>query len=197
MLAAALFACTGVDVNNPPPAVLATWAGGTHILPSSATRSGRSEFLTFVRGDPEGWGERVARDIVKPGVKVTAVVYLHSCSGPGGRQWAAVLEEFGLGLFGPNSYARPGRRNYCDVSGQIENRNRLRNEEARYAAHQLLKQPWIDPERLILVGFSEGAYAHTVATSSPPKSFWRPIAGSRVALPTRAAVPPRRAGSPC
>jgi hypothetical protein len=139
-LTAVLFACTEADI-NPTSAVAATWTGGRHILPSSATRSGRTEFLTFVGLDPEGWDDRVARDMIEPDANIPAVVYLHSCSGPGGRQWAAVLEEFGLGVSAPNSYARPGRRNYCHVPGQIEHRNRLRNKEAHYAAAQLLKQP--------------------------------------------------------
>jgi hypothetical protein len=82
-LTAVLFACTEADI-NPTSAVAAKWIGGRHILPSSATRSERTEFLTFVGLDPEGWGNRIARDMIEPDAKISAIVYPHSCSGPRG-----------------------------------------------------------------------------------------------------------------
>ncbi len=161
-LAGSLAACvtTTLDVDNPSPGVAATWEGGVHVLPSAATRSGRREFVRFIYEDPKGWGGRVAREFLKPEVKIPAVVYLHSCAGIGGMtyQWAEALNKIGVAFFAPDSFARPGREKLCYAAGTTNWRIQMRNEEALNAALQLKQQTWIDPKRLILVGFSEGAW---------------------------------------
>ncbi len=64
------------------PDVVATWTGGIHVLPGTATRSGNNEEIPFEDETPEQWSRRITQDVVKPGVKVPAVIYAHGCKGP-------------------------------------------------------------------------------------------------------------------
>ncbi len=130
------------------------------MLPSSATKSGKPETIRSIGENPADWGERVSLEALKPEVKIPAIVYLHSCSGIGGMtyQWAQALVKFGVSFFAPDSMRRPGRRPLCYDAGAHHYRDRMRLEEARFAARELAKQRWIDAKRLILVGFSEGAW---------------------------------------
>ncbi len=168
LLAATTFAMAGgltvstaraFDVNDPPPEVVVTWNRGIHSLPPSATRSGRSEDISFVHEDPKGWAGRLERDYLKPGVKVPAVIYLHGCKGTTfARGWAWVLNEFGFAFFAPDSFQRPGRVHGC-FGGAFDERMWMREQEALYALHQIKKLPWVDQKRLILMGHSEGGTA--------------------------------------
>ena len=150
------------DVNDPPPEVVATWEGAHHFLPGSATLSGAMEQVSFGQKGPMEPGKRIARDYLKPGVKIPAVIYLHNCSGSQHvNGWAEFFSEFGFAFFAPNSFLRPGRKIYCGrgISRTIDYRMKMRTREALYALHQVKKLPWIDQKRLILMGFSEGAFA--------------------------------------
>ena len=101
------------DVNDPPPEVVATWEGTHHFLPGSATLSGTKEQVSFGKKGPMEPGKRIARDYLKPGVKIPAVIYLHNCSGSEYADgWAEVFSEFGFAFFAPNSFLRPGRKIY-------------------------------------------------------------------------------------
>ena len=150
------------DVNDPPAEVVATWEGAHHFLPGSATLSGTMEQVSFDQKGPMEPGKRIARDYLKPGVKIPAVIYLHNCSGSQHvNGWAEFFSEFGFAFFAPNSFLRPGRKIYCGrgISRTIDYRMKMRTREALYALHQVKKLPWIDQKRLILMGFSEGAFA--------------------------------------
>ena len=85
------------DVNDPPPEVVATWEGAHHFLPGSATLSGTMEQVSFDQKGPMEPGKRIARDYLKPGVKIPAVIYLHNCSGSQHvNGWAEFFSEFGF-----------------------------------------------------------------------------------------------------
>ena len=149
------------DVNDPPPEVVATWEGGHHFLPGSATLSGAMEQVSFGQKGPMEPGKRIARDYLKTGVKIPAVIYLHSCFAPGYHKWSGTFLDWGFAFFAPNSFLRPGRKIYCGpgIRDTIDFRMKMRTHEALYALHQVKKLPWIDQKRLILMGFSEGAFA--------------------------------------
>jgi dienelactone hydrolase len=139
--------------------IAATWYGGIHTLPSSMTRSGRTTDISFQKNERDEWEQRIQEEILKPGVRVPAVIYLHGSSGPyNARRWANDFATFGYAQFAPNSFKRPGRVGLAGT-GQMHWRMILRKQELRYALAQIRSISWIDSERLILAGFSEGAQA--------------------------------------
>ncbi|NQU56823.1 MAG: hypothetical protein HQ513_06275 [Rhodospirillales bacterium] len=136
------------------PEVVATWQGGLQFLPASASRSGEFSDISFVGEEPEGWGQRVANEYLKPGTKVPAVIHLHGCSGQGSTHaWATIYTKLGFAFFAPDSFMRPGRQIRCYSQSD---RSGMRLEEMKYTLSQLRRLPWIDQSRLVLSGFSEG-----------------------------------------
>ena len=135
-----------------------SWKWGMHRLPATAVREGGFTGLAEIRENPVGWHAEVARTTLKPDIKLPAVIYLHGCAGnTGGSMWAGKFGELGYAFFAPDSLARP-RRSQC--SGRnMPSRIAMRLEEMRYALAELAKADWIDRDRLILMGSSEGAHA--------------------------------------
>lgn len=137
------------------PEVVATWQGGLKFLPGSAARSGEFSDISFVEEDPEGWGQRVTNGYLRPGTKIPAVIHLHGCAGHQTTDaWAIVYTKLGFAFFAPDSFKRPGRRKYCGISSY--DRSPMRLEEMKYTLSQLRRLSWIDQDRLVLSGFSEG-----------------------------------------
>lgn len=162
--AATLVVALGVgfsEARAADPDVVATWTGGIHVLPGTATRSGNNEEIPFEDETPEQWAKRITRDVVKPGVKVPAVIYAHGCTGPvAAGTWAIPFNDFGFAFFAPDSFRRPGRVSLCYTSGGDSlGKYIMRQEEIRFALEQIKKLSWIDKDRIVLVGKSEGGAA--------------------------------------
>lgn len=140
-----------------------TWQYMTYYLPASATKSGDTERFANVYKDPVGWGDSVRNQKLKSNVKLPAVVYLHGCGGlkGAGDRWGPMLAVFGFVVFQPDSFARPGRVELCG-DGDMTGRQLLRIQEIKYAVSQMRELPWVDQDRLVLMGFSEGAQAVAV-----------------------------------
>ena len=106
--------------------------------------------------------QRAVRALV-PESPLPAVIYLHGCSGIGPEDEAArvLLMEWGYAVFQPNSFARTGRRANCSAADQITalapEAHRFRQEELRNSLAQVRALDWIDPSRIFVMGFSEGA----------------------------------------
>ena len=140
-------------------AVADTWRGGIHAIPSMATRSGSRESIALNNEPLAQWGGRVSREIVKPGVKVPAVIYAHGCKGlKAAGIWSFWFNEFGFAFFAPDSFRRPGRVAEC-YAGNAETKFGMRIEEIEFARQQISKLDWIDQNRIVLVGKSEGGGA--------------------------------------
>lgn len=138
------------------PEVVATWQGGLQFLPGSAARSGEFSDISFVEEDPERWAQRVEKDFLKSGAKVPAVIHLHGCAGHQTTDaWATVYTKLGFAFFAPDSFKRPDRQKYC-WGGSRFYRTSMRLEEMKYALSQLRRLSWIDQNRIVLSGFSEG-----------------------------------------
>lgn len=138
------------------PEVVATWQGGLHFLPGSATRSGELADISFVEEDPQGWAQRVEKDFLKSRTKIPAVIHLHGCAGhQTTHAWAVIYTKLGFAFFGPDSFKRPGRQKHC-WGGSRFYRTSMRLEEMKYALSQLRRLSWIDQNRIVLSGFSEG-----------------------------------------
>ena len=95
-----------------------------------------------------------------------AVVYLHGCNGRGNTAHSHIrfLKLQGYAVFAPHHGSRPNAQaDHCD--GNTARRfarpeiNRLHHAEARRIRRGLRGLSWIDQERVMLVGHSDGANA--------------------------------------
>jgi dienelactone hydrolase len=136
----------------------ATWLWGHHSIPGTITSDGSPYWYAYPHTDSSHiddppWTKVAARQ-VKAGMKAPAVIYLHGCTGMyrGGVGYRVLLLELGFAVFEPDAYARPGHT--CDGSSYSQ-----RREEAAYALEQVRLLPWIQQDRVVLIGFSEGGRA--------------------------------------
>lgn len=96
------------------------------------------------------------------------VIYLHGCAGidsGNDRGWARFLADNGYAVIMPDSFARPARISACDPSTQTWDGRRFpgiwsyRQQEITLALERSRSLPWVDPNRIYLMGHSEGAWA--------------------------------------
>jgi dienelactone hydrolase len=90
------------------------------------------------------------------------VILLHSASGPiteGApyEEWPRVLNEVGIATFAVDSYAGRGLVNYPADPGKISFLTRI--IDAYRALEVVAKEPRVDPSRIAVMGFSQGASA--------------------------------------
>lgn len=138
--------------------VAATWLWGHHSIPDTITRDGSLYWYAYPHADPNlivnpPWTE-VAATHVRADTKAPAVVYLHGRSGMirGSVDYRLILLQEGFAVFEPDAYARPGH--------SYDNSTlKKRTEELAYAIDQIRELPWVDQDRIVLMGFSEGGRA--------------------------------------
>ena len=134
---------------------MATWLYGEHMLPPSLTQSGDAERYTPDLNKAAEL-EQVKR-LIKPGTKAPAVIYMHGCAGISDEafNYQKMMLKHGHAFFIPNSFVRPGREKLCGQGGMSE-RVAMRQREASTALKEIRKLDWIDQNKVILMGFSEG-----------------------------------------
>ena len=94
--------------------------------------------------------------------KQPAVVYLHGCSGfwPGTHRRVKFLADAGFVVIAPASLARKKYPQSCDVddyqAGMYRPTLKMRQADAGYAIEQLGKLPFVDGDRIVLMGLSQG-----------------------------------------
>lgn len=138
--------------------VIATWKGGIHLLPASVTRSAINEDVSFKDETANIWEQRLTQEIVRQGAKVPAIIYVHGCKGlRSAATWGGWFSEFGFAFFAPDSFKRTGRIELCYQQSDMT--YGMRRDEIKFALQQILKLPWIDKKRIVLVGVSEGGSA--------------------------------------
>jgi dienelactone hydrolase len=94
--------------------------------------------------------------------KQPVVILLHSASGPiteGApyEEWPRVLNEIGIATFAVDSYAGRGLVNYPADPSKISFLTRI--VDAYRALEVVAKEPRVDPSRIVVMGFSQGASA--------------------------------------
>jgi dienelactone hydrolase len=169
--------------------LMATWLWGHHSVPGTATRDGTPYWYAYAHTDPAKidsprWTE-VAATHVKPDASLPVAVFLHGCSGmirgvAPATSYRAVLMSMGFAVVEPDSYARPGHT--CESSSAS-----MRRDEAANALAQLRDLPWVDQERIVLLGFSEGGRAASIWNQ--PGFAAIVIAGSKAAHNAPDGVP--------
>ena len=89
--------------------------------------------------------------------KLPAVVFMHGRTGLNGSQFAHMdmFAQLGYPVFAPNSYARPGRQPIMGFGATAG----WRMEEIRIALDKLKTLSWVDQNKLIIAGHSQGGKA--------------------------------------
>ncbi len=108
------------------------------------------QLSAFVRGDARG-------------LRYPTVIYLHGCTGLRNTETLKALARRGFAVIAPDSFSRRYRPLQCRPSRQTGGENRFvfdfRMAEISYALHRMEALPWVDPNRLFLMGTSEGGVA--------------------------------------
>ena len=129
----------------------ATWLHGFHTIPAHYTKSNSEKYWRF----ESNWMVQAGKE-VKPGSKIPVVLYLHGCAGIKNEDltYRNFMLEQGYAVFMPDSFAR--NRFECSQQGKLWERIDMRTVEVINALKQLKKLSWVDQDRIILMGFSEG-----------------------------------------
>jgi dienelactone hydrolase len=99
------------------------------------------------------------------------VIYLHGCSGiwPGTHRRIEFLADNGFLVIAPASFARLKYPKSCDVAthqgGLYRPTLKMRQNDAGHAIEKARDLPFVDTDRMVLMGLSEGAI--TTATLTP------------------------------
>jgi len=143
----------------------ATWLWGYHTVPASITRDNKAYWYGYAHIDVKKinnprWTE-VASAQIKPGAKAPAVLVLHGCGGifRSPIAYRVFFMERGYAVIEPDSFARPGHS--CNSYSLNK-----RTEELDYAYKTIRELPWVDQDRIVLMGISQGGLA--VALWSKP-----------------------------
>ena len=125
-----------------------------------------ADFLTGKKGTPVALAGQLR--FAKTGsAKQPVVILLHSASGPIAEgapyeEWPRVLNEIGVATFAVDSYSGRGLVNYPGDSSKISFLTRI--VDAYRALEVVAKEPRIDPSRIAVMGFSQGASAALYAS---------------------------------
>lgn len=134
------------------PAELARpWGAALVRVPTGEGRSKRLTTSELLRWRP------------KTGAKHPVVVYMHGCSGiwSGTRARVKLMADLGFVVIAPASFARRKYARSCNSEAHRGSLYRgalpLRQFDAEHALVRLRALPFVDHERIVLMGFSEGA----------------------------------------
>lgn len=111
--------------------------------------------------------------------KLPTVIYLHGCSGfwPGSFERIKFLADNGFLVIAPASLARKTYPRSCNVEtregGLFRGTLVLRNNDAGYAIEKARKIKIVDGEKIVLMGFSEGALAAVTFQAQNPQQHVR------------------------
>lgn len=142
-----------------PDELARTWAGATVAVPFSRVDSKLADVAGRI-AEVEG-RLRAAR----PAERLPLVVFLHGCDGlhPGYRVDIQFLRARGYAVVAPDSFARDYKPTSCEwrtkTGGFHPGVIGFRLAETGYALDRVREFPWVDPDRIVLMGQSEGGIA--------------------------------------
>lgn len=150
--------------SGPPPVVR------LEVRPLQSMTLSDTQFLRGEAGQPA----TVAGELRLPPVagKVPAVVLIHGSGGPGANipMWEAVLNGMGVATFALDGFSGRGIVQTNDNQALLGRLNLILDAYA--ALGMLAKHPRIDPDRIILMGFSRGGQAALYAASKRFNEMW-------------------------
>ncbi len=133
-----------------------TWDGATVAVPFSAVDPG----LADVAGRMAEVEDRLRA--ARPAERLPLVVFLHGCNGLHGgyRVDIGFLRDSGYAVVAPDSFAREYKPRSCEwrskSAGSHPGVIGFRLAEAEHALERARAFPWVDPDRIVLMGQSEG-----------------------------------------
>lgn len=142
-----------------PDELRRTWDGATVVVPFSAV----DPELPDVSGEMAAVEDRLRA--ARPAAKLPLVLFLHGCNGlhPGYRVDLAFLRSRGYAVVAPDSFAREYKPQSCEWRSKSGGFHPgvigFRLAETEYALDRLRAFPWVDPDRIVLMGQSEGGIA--------------------------------------
>lgn len=158
-LALASVSLTGCYISrtaDQPDELERTWQGATVIVPLSRyLKEGRD-----IRGTMRARAREL--DAISLDQKIPMIVFLHGCSGLHGgyRVDLDFLQDQGYAVVAPDSFSRAHKPKSCDwrtkSAGSHLGVIGFRLAEAEYAVERVKEFPWVDADRVILMGLSEG-----------------------------------------
>jgi len=98
-----------------------------------------------------------------PTIKIPTVLYMHGSGdfvrGDTYRDW--IVKDLGFAFICPHSHIIPNRPRYISPAPKNEYKkvHRLRQAEIKYTSKKMRKLPWVDTQKMFLMGNSEGALA--------------------------------------
>ncbi len=164
-----LLSQTGQAHHSPLPEGMskaeAAWLWGHYTVPANITRDNSPYWYRYDHTDVNKinnppWVD-VAAGHIKPDARAPAVLVMHGCSGIFGspNSYQVFFMERGFAVFEPDSFARPGHScKYMDLD--------TRTEDLAYAFEKIRELSWVDQDRILLMGISQGGAA--VARWSKP-----------------------------
>jgi dienelactone hydrolase len=99
-----------------------------------------------------------------------AVVMLHGCGGPGlwGQQWSPRLVSWGYVAFRVDSFGPRGKWNVCGDPTRVL--PHIRARDAHAAKAYLAGLPFVDENRIAVIGMSHGGWSTLSAVENPRNS---------------------------
>ena len=98
-----------------------------------------------------------------PATRYPTILYMHGCNGQGRLAPLQAFASAGFAVIAPNSFARRFRPLQCRPSERTGGENifvfDFRLVEVSYALQRMAALPWINNDRLFLIGTSEGGVA--------------------------------------
>jgi dienelactone hydrolase len=138
-----------------PDELARTWDGATVVVPFSKADPSRPDVTGEMRS--------VEARLMTAGVpKLPLVIFLHGCNGLHGgyRVDLDFLRSKGYAVIAPDSFSREYKPRSCDWRSKSAGFHPgvigFRLAETDYAIERALRFPWVDPDRIILMGQSEG-----------------------------------------
>ncbi len=139
--------------------------------------------LVRIPNSGHGYHETTVEDLhtlqLDPGGKFPAVVFLHGCGGIGKGTHTRInfLAANGYLVVAPPSMARKKYPQSCDREkfrgGLYRDTLKMRQYDAGYAIKKTKELAWVDPERVYLVGLSEGGITAATFQSQSGKTSLR------------------------
>lgn len=152
---------TGMEATDPAE-IARTWQAAIVGLPREG---GEAELVSVAE---------MERRLAGAGRRYPVVIYMHGCSGiwEGSLRRIRFYADAGFLVIAPASFARLKYPKSCDVAtnrgGLYRGTLIMRQQDAGFAIEQARKLPFVDPDRIVLAGLSQGAIAAATFRAERP-----------------------------
>ena len=168
-----------------PDELARSWSGATVAVPFSTVDPDVRD-VSGRMGEVEA-SLMTATQRGRVGAGLPLVIFLHGCNGlhRGYRDDLDFLEGLGYAVIAPDSFSRSYKPRSCDWRSRSAGLHPgvvgFRLAEAEYALERAKRFPWVDPDRIVLMGQSEGGL--TTANFTDGRLAGRVILGWTCQIP--------------